>query len=97
MISNFRYRALSSPRCIVYSYAQNKYKSNADQKYRWSRMLFRTVAVYGLIGLAFTFALYRGPWIEWLKAATGLRLDQALFNSLGMMAGYPGSGRPGTG
>ena len=51
------------------------------------RFLFKNLAIYSFIGLVFTFALYRGPWIDWLKAQTGLQLDQTLFNSLGMMAG----------
>lgn len=73
--------------CIVYSYAENKYKKNADEKYRWARVVFKNVAVYFLIGLLFTFALYRGPWITYLKELTGFKLDSMLFNAMGMMAG----------
>lgn len=73
--------------CIVYSYAGRKYKSNDDRRYRLPRLLFKNLAVYGLVGLAFTFLVYRGPWIEWIKSSFGLDLDNVLFNSLGMMAG----------
>ncbi len=72
---------------IVYAYGRNKYTTNTNPRYRWARILFKNVMVYGLSGLLFTFALYRGPWINWLKHVTGLRLDEVLFNSLGMMAG----------
>lgn len=73
--------------CIVYSFAQNKYKSKTGKEYRWVKALFKNFVVYALVGLLFTFALYRGPWIDWLKSVTGLKLDQVLLNSIGMMAG----------
>jgi hypothetical protein len=72
---------------IVYSYGQNKYRTSEAPRYRWARALFKNVGVYMLVGLVFTFGLYRGPWIEWLQHITGLRLDAVLLNSLGMMAG----------
>jgi hypothetical protein len=73
--------------CIVYTYGRNKYTATPDRRYRWVRPLFKNVAVYGLVGLVFTFGFYRGPWIDWLQTTTGLGLDQVLLNSLGMMAG----------
>ncbi|RMF64187.1 MAG: hypothetical protein D6743_09685 [Calditrichaeota bacterium] len=73
--------------CIVYSFAQNKYRPKTAAAYRWVKLLFKNFAVYALVGLLFTFAFYRGPWIDWLKAATGLKLDVVLLNSIGMMAG----------
>lgn len=73
--------------CIVYSFAQNKYKSKTDRRYRWVKTLFKNFAVYAMVGLLFTFFFYRGPWIEWLQNLTGLKLDQVVLNSLGMMAG----------
>ena len=57
--------------CIVYQYAQNKYKSKAERKYRWAKVLFKNFAIYAAVGLVFTFAFYRGPWIEWLKDLLG--------------------------
>ncbi len=73
--------------CIVYSYARNKYSRRAEPEFRWIRGLFSNFAVYALVGLVFTFALYKGPLVETFRAATGGRLDEMLFNSLAMMAG----------
>jgi hypothetical protein len=72
---------------IVYSYARKKYGGSEDPRYRWPRLLFKNLGMYALVGLAFTFALYRGPWVEAVKEVTGLKLDEVLLNSLGMMAG----------
>ncbi|HEX9654690.1 MAG TPA: hypothetical protein VGA99_13355 [bacterium] len=73
--------------CIVYSFAQNKYSGKTEPGYRWVKILFKNFAVYALVGLGFTLLFYRGPWIDWLQALTGLQLDQVVLNSLGMMAG----------
>ena len=73
--------------CIVYSYARNKYPGRREPEYRWARRLFANFAVYALVGLLFTFALYKGPLVEWFRAASGGRLDEMLFNSMAMMAG----------
>lgn len=73
--------------CIVYSYARNKYPQREEPQFRWIRLLFKNVAIYGLVGLVFTIFLYKGPLIEWFQAAAGGRLDEIAFNSLGMMAG----------
>jgi hypothetical protein len=73
--------------CIVYSYGRSKYPSRSGREYRWARALFRNFAVYAATGLAFTFLLYRGPWIDWLERSVGLRLNDLVLNSLGMMAG----------
>ncbi len=73
--------------CIVYSYARNKYPGRTEPGFRWIRGLFSSFAVYALVGLVFTFALYRGPLVEAFRDATGGRLDEIMFNSLAMMAG----------
>jgi hypothetical protein len=73
--------------CIVYSYAKSKYGGTTEPGLRWARAAFSSVPAYLLVGLVFTFGFYRGPWIEWLRDATGLELDQVMLNSLGMMAG----------
>ncbi len=39
------------------------------------------------MGLLFAFFVYKGPLVDWFKAVAGGRLDLAVFNSLGMMAG----------
>ncbi len=73
--------------CIVYSFAQNKYKSKTERSYRWVKTLFKNFAVYAFVGLLFTVIFYRGPWIDWLQSLTGLELNHVVLNSLGMMAG----------
>jgi len=73
--------------CIVYSYAQNKYPFKSEREFRWARGLFKNFWIYASVGLVFTLALYRGPWIDFLKHFTGWRLDKSLLNSLAMMAG----------
>ena len=73
--------------CIVYSYARSKYAASSGPRLRWARAVFRSVPVYLGVGLVFTFGFYRGPWIDWLRDATGLRLDRVMLDSLGMMAG----------
>ena len=73
--------------CIVYSYARNKYPERTEPQFRWIRALFRNFATYAVVGLIFTFALYKGPLVETFRAATGGRLDEMFFNSLAMMAG----------
>lgn len=72
---------------IVYAYGRKKYSATTEPRYRWARLIFKNLVVYGAVGLVFTFGFYRGPWIEWLKEATGLSLDQVMLHSIGMMAG----------
>ncbi len=71
---------------IVYSYARNKYPERG-REFRWAKALFRNFAVYAAIGFLFGFLLYKGPLVGWFEAAAGAGLDEALFNSFGMMAG----------
>ena len=73
--------------CIVYSFAQNKYKSKTEKEFKWVKALFKNFTIYALVGLIFTFGFYKGPWIDWLKSVSGLELDTVLLNSIGMMAG----------
>lgn len=73
--------------CIVYSFAQNKYLVKTEREFRWVRALFKNFWIYALAGLVFTFVLYRGPWIDFLKHFMGLSLDRTILNSLAMMAG----------
>lgn len=74
---------------IVYDYSKKKYfKSDVNpEPYRWSRFIFKNIAIYFVIGLVFTLVLYRGPWIDFIKATTGIELNNLVFNSVGMMAG----------
>ena len=74
---------------IVYDYAQKKYYKNAtaENSYLWTRFIFKNIAIYAIMGLIFTLLLYRGPWIDFIEATTGIALNNVLFNSVGMMAG----------
>ncbi|RMD98526.1 MAG: hypothetical protein D6814_07375 [Calditrichaeota bacterium] len=83
--------------CIVYQYAQNKYKPKTERQYRWVKALFKNFAIYAAVGLVFTFAFYRGPWIDFLKDFLGLELDQVMLNSIGMMAGIKDPAKLGLG
>ncbi|HSR69823.1 MAG TPA: hypothetical protein VLU25_17985 [Acidobacteriota bacterium] len=73
--------------CIVYFYGRKKYAGSQERRYRVPRFLFANLANYALVGLAFTFIFYRGPWIEWVKRVTGVALDDAVLDWMGMMAG----------
>ncbi len=83
--------------CIIYQYAKNKYHPKKEPQYRWAKFLFKNFAIYAFWGLVFTFAFYRGPWIEFLKDFLGLQLDQVLLNSIGMMAGIKDPSKLGLG
>ncbi len=73
--------------CIVYTYAQHKYRDERRPGFRWARRLFRSVPAYAAAGLLFTLIFYKGPVIEWFKGVSSGKLDNGLFNALGMMAG----------
>lgn len=72
---------------IVWTYGHNKYEKEQRAGFTWARRIFSSAFVYILVGLAFTFALYKGPWVDFIKVTTGLQLDQSLLNSISMMAG----------
>jgi hypothetical protein len=73
---------------IVWMFGQNKYvKPEPKAGFAIARFLFSRAWIYLGVGLLFTFALYRGPWIEWLQATTGIALDRSVFAGVGMMAG----------
>jgi len=74
---------------IVYEYGQKKYVRDAagDRKYTWARRIFGSFLIYAVFGLAFTFLLYRGPWIDWVHAEVGMDFNGLMLNSVGMMAG----------
>lgn len=73
--------------CIVYTYARNKYSGERRPGFRWARRLFSSFPAYAAAGLLFTLVFYKGPVIEWFKGVSSGRLDNGLFNALGMMAG----------
>lgn len=66
---------------IVWVYGQSKYDRGT------AGAIFSRVWVYFGLGLLFTFALYRGPWIQWLQTTTGIALDRSVLHGVGMMAG----------
>jgi hypothetical protein len=72
---------------IVWTYGHNKYKQEERPGFAFARRMFTSLPLYVLVGLIFTFALYQGPWIDFLKATTGLQLDTTLLNGISMMAG----------
>jgi len=73
---------------IVWMYGQNKYQApEARSRFGAAAAIFSRFWIYFGIGLLFTFALYRGPWIDWLKTTVGMNLDQSIFLGVGMMAG----------
>lgn len=74
---------------IVWMYGRNKYVASQEgSRFRWARLVFSRAWVYMGLGLLFTFALYRGPWIEWLQGALGVSLNQSVLAGVGMMAGF---------
>jgi hypothetical protein len=72
---------------IVWTYGQNKYGKEERKGFTVAKAIFASLPAYIIAGLLFTFALYKGPWVEWLHAATGLQMDTVLLNGISMMAG----------
>jgi hypothetical protein len=72
---------------IVWTYGQNKYGAEQRAGFTMAKKIFSRLPIYILTGLLFTFALYQGPWINFLRHTFGLQLDQSLLNSIAMMAG----------
>jgi hypothetical protein len=72
---------------IVWSFGRHKYRDRAEPGFRWARAAFRSVPVYCALGLAFTFALYQGPWVELVKDAVAHAFDTWVFPGVGMVAG----------
>ncbi|HYF78598.1 MAG TPA: hypothetical protein VD973_15785 [Symbiobacteriaceae bacterium] len=71
---------------IVWMYGQGKYVRSTTTA-PVARVIFSRFWVYAAMGLLFTLALYRGPWIEWLQSAVGMSLDRSFLAGIGMMAG----------
>lgn len=73
---------------IVWMYGQNNYRRpDAQSRFRAAGIIFGRFWIYFGIGLLFTLALYRGPWIDWAKSAVGMGLDDSFLLGVGMMAG----------
>lgn len=73
---------------IVWQYGRNKYTApERAGRFAAARLVFSRAWIYFGIGLLFTFALYRGPWIDWLQQGLGIDLNQSVLVGVGMMAG----------
>jgi hypothetical protein len=72
---------------IVWVYGRRKYRESSEPRLRFSRAVFRSVPVYLGLGLAFTFLLYQGPFVELVKAKLAFAFDQWVFEGIGMVAG----------
>jgi hypothetical protein len=71
---------------IVWMYGQRRYAADPTQP-PVLRKVFSSLWLYGLLGLAFTFALYHGPWVIWASEEAALHLDKWAFHGLAAVAG----------
>jgi len=72
---------------IVWSYGQNKYAGDTSRRYRWTRPVFRNVWLYIGLGALFTFALHRGPWVDFLEDTLSAFFDRWVVGGIGLVAG----------
>lgn len=72
---------------IMWSYGTTKYPKEERPGFTLAKRIFSSLPMYIFIGLIFTFALYKGPWVEFIQSLTGLQMDQVLLNGISMMAG----------
>lgn len=73
---------------IVWMFGQNKYqRPESRSRFKAASTVFSHAGIYFATGLLFTFALYRGPWIDWIKGAVGMGLNDSFLLGVGMMAG----------
>lgn len=85
---------------IIWDYARKKYYADGKktaQRYPWARRAFSSWLTYGVIGIVFTFACYRGPWIIWLRKALGGLIDDSIVNASLSAAGFGGASYSGVG
>jgi hypothetical protein len=66
---------------IVWRYGSGKYRGPEAGRHGLAARCFRNPWLYLLPGLAFTWLLLRGPWIEWLTQRVGGLLDSAFTGS----------------
>jgi hypothetical protein len=81
---------------IVWTFGRNKYLGRSEPSYRWARLAFGSVPGYAALGLAFTFLLYQGPWVETMKAGLARALDSWI-EGVGLLAGIGGREEIGVG
>jgi hypothetical protein len=78
---------------IVWEYGQNKYeRGEGAQRFTAARFIFSKFWIYFGMGILFTLALYRGPWIDWIQAVLGVELNKSVLAGVGMMSGMKNPG-----
>lgn len=82
---------------IVWAFGRDKYTPATEPSYRWARAAFRSVPVYFGLGLAFTFLLYQGPWVEAVKSSLARLFDTWVFDGVGLIAGIARPDQAGIG
>ena len=73
---------------FVWDYGQRRYRSERNP----AAFSFRNPWLYCGLGLAFTFACYRGPLVAWASGALAGLLNEIVLPLAGLMAGAAGSG-----
>ncbi|MGH9318381.1 MAG: hypothetical protein ACRD21_10840, partial [Vicinamibacteria bacterium] len=81
---------------IVWAFGRSKYLNRVEPSYRFARLAFGSVPIYLSLGLAFTFLLYEGPWVEMVKTSLARALD-SWFEGVGLLAGITRPGEMGVG
>jgi hypothetical protein len=82
---------------IVWAFGRHKYTPSAEPSFRWARAAFWSVPAYLGLGLAFTFLLYQGPWVQRVQASLAHAFDSWVFGGVGLIAGIARPERAGVG
>lgn len=72
---------------IVWTFGRNKYVGDNTERYRWAKPIFRHLWLYLLVGVVFTFAFHRGPWIDLLEGTLSNYFDLWMVQGFGLVAG----------
>jgi len=72
---------------IVWAYGRNKYLARAEPRFRWARLAFRSAPIYFALGLGFTLAFYRGPWVSAVQQFLARGFDSYVMDGIGLVAG----------
>jgi hypothetical protein len=82
---------------IVWAFGRHKYTPSAAPSYRFARAAFRSLPIYAALGLAFTFLLYQGPWVQWVEAGLAHAFDHWVFGGVALVAGITRPEQAGVG
>jgi len=82
---------------IVWTYGQNKYAGDDTGRYRLAKPVFRHLWLYVLLGVVFTFAFHRGPWIDFLEKTLSIYFDLWILQGIGLVAGLKNPVKAGIG